>query len=62
VDNYSPEFREIKEGWLAISPPDCPYSIGVVGHDRDEARRKFVVALEAWEELHEQAATEKAQA
>lgn len=56
-----PEFRETKEGWLATSPPDFPHPIGVVGIDRDEARRKFVVALEAWEELHEQAAAERAE-
>jgi len=51
-----PDVRESPGGWLAASPADYPYRIGVLGDDRDEARRKFVAALDAWEELHERAA------
>jgi hypothetical protein len=39
-------------GWLAVSPPDYPYRIGVVGLTEDEARQRFSIALAEWEELH----------
>ncbi len=44
-------------GWLACSPPDYPYRIGVVGADLEEARQKFAAAVVAWEELHQRAET-----
>lgn len=52
-----PDLRDTPSGWLASSPPDYPYRIGVVGQTEEEARRRFVVALAAWSELHERAAT-----
>lgn len=53
-----PAIRESALGWLAVSPLDYPYRIGVVGEDREEARRRFAAALAAWEELHERATQE----
>jgi predicted RNase H-like HicB family nuclease len=48
-----PEIRETPAGWMAYSPPDFPYRIGVVGETREEARGRFTDALEAWRELEE---------
>lgn len=45
-------------GWLAVTPTDHPYRIGVVGKDEDEARRRFTAAFAAWEELHDRAEAE----
>lgn len=53
-----PDVREAAVGWLATSPPDFPYRIGVVGESRDEAYRRFVAALARWEELHERVQAE----
>jgi hypothetical protein len=50
-----PEILQGPNGYLAVTPPDHPYRIGVVGADEDEARRRFVSAFAAWEELHERA-------
>lgn len=45
-------------GWLATTPPDHPYRIGVVGQDELDARRRFAAAFAAWEELHDRAEAE----
>lgn len=50
-----PEVYEAAIGWLATTPADHPYRIGVVGGSEEEARRRFVAAMAAWEELHERA-------
>lgn len=50
-----PRLLESPLGWLAVSPADYPYRIGVVADDPAEARRRFAAALEAWAELHERA-------
>ena len=42
-------------GYMAITPSDHPYRIGVVGADPDEARRRFTAAFAAWEELRARA-------
>ncbi len=47
-----PDFKAIPSGVLALTPLDHPYKVGVVGTDRDEARRRFTAAMAAWEELH----------
>ena len=48
-----PDIIQARAGVLATSPPDYPYRIGVIGHDEDEARRRFTAALARWGELHE---------
>ena len=53
-----PDIQEAAVGWLATTPRDHPYRIGVVGESRDEAYRRFVAAFAAWEELHERAQAE----
>lgn len=40
--------------WLAVSPGDFPYRIGVVGNTPDQAKHAFKVAVEAWAALAEQ--------
>lgn len=50
-----PDVREAHVGWLATTPRDHPYRIGVVGETREEAQRRFVAAFAAWEELQERA-------
>jgi hypothetical protein len=52
-----PELRESSSGWLASSPPEYPYRIGVVGGSPDEARDLFQDALDAWGELHSRVVT-----
>lgn len=42
--------------FLAVTPRDHPYRIGVLGWSVDEAQRRFVSAFAAWEELHARAA------
>lgn len=58
VRQCEPEMRKAFKGWLATTPRDHDYRIGVVGDTEDEARRRFVAALAAWEELHERAEAE----
>jgi len=53
-----PDIRATPFGYLAATPRDHPYRVGVVGEDRDEARRRFGYAMEAWNELHERRAAE----
>ena len=36
------------EGYLAISPPDCPVRIGVEGGSEIEARERFHASLDKW--------------
>lgn len=48
-----PDVREARSGWLATTPPEYPYRIGVVGGDPDEARERFQAALDAWRTLHD---------
>ncbi len=52
-----PNIQRAAIGWLAVTPPDHPYRIGVVGADENEARRRFAAAFSAWEELHDRAET-----
>lgn len=40
-------------GWMATTPRDHPYRVGVVGDSEDQARRRFADAMFAWRELHE---------
>ena len=53
-----PEVKESAIGWLAVTPRDHPYRIGVVGASEEEARRRFDSAFLAWDELHERALAE----
>ena len=58
-----PELQEIKGGrWLARTPRDHPYRIGVVGDTEEEAQRRFAGAMAAWEDLHEHAVQERQRA
>lgn len=50
-----PDVMPIAAGWIATTPADHPYRIGVVGDDADQARRRFDAAFAAWEELHDRA-------
>lgn len=50
-----PDVCEAAVGWLAVTPRDHPYRIGVIGASEDEARRRFVAAFAAWQELHDRA-------
>ena len=49
----------VRAGWLAKAPPDFPYRIGVIGSDKDEARRRFTAALVTWGELHDRVENER---
>lgn len=46
-----PEVRTSRAGWMATTPTDHPWRIGVVGASEEEARRRFSYAFAAWEEL-----------
>lgn len=48
-----PDLVEAAGGWLAVTPADHPYRIGVVGETKEEARRRFAGELAAWSELHD---------
>jgi hypothetical protein len=48
-----PDLREAVSGWLATTPPDHPYRIGVIGVTEQEAQRRFAAAFAAWVELHD---------
>jgi hypothetical protein len=50
-----PDVVEFHSGWMATTPPDHPYRVGVVGKTEDEARRRFTAAMAAWQELHDRA-------
>ncbi len=50
-----PDVRPCPVGYLATTPADHPYRIGVVGVDADQARRRFAAEFAAWEELHARA-------
>lgn len=47
-----PRVTEVREGWLASTPPEHQYRVGVVGQNREEALERLMAAMEAWEELH----------
>jgi hypothetical protein len=53
-----PDLNESSVGWLASSPPDYPYRIGVVGRGPDDAKRRFQDAVAAWGELHDRGTNE----
>jgi hypothetical protein len=53
IRRCEPDFKTIPSGVMALTPRDHPYKVGVVGTDRDEARRRFAAAMAAWEELHD---------
>lgn len=46
-----PDVRRTPSGYLATTPREHPYRIGVIGDDKEEAKRRFVRALAFWEEL-----------
>lgn len=48
-----PDIRQAATGWLATTPPEHPYRIGVKGNTREDAERRFTYALGKWKELHE---------
>ncbi len=50
-----PDILQGQSCWLAVTPRDHPYRIGVMGASEEEARRRFGAALAAWSELHERA-------
>ena len=58
MEHCEPVIKEGPIGWLAVTPHDYPYRIGVVGNSVEEAKNLFDVELAAWEELHERAIQE----
>lgn len=38
-------------GWLALTPPDSPWRIGVLGADATDAREHFAEALGRWDAI-----------
>ena len=54
-----PVMRSISAGWLAASPPEYPYRIGVTGSSQEEALRLFAEAVTAWRELHSRPLAER---
>ena len=53
-----PIVRETRIGYLATTPLDHSHRIGAAGGIAEEAIRRFWIAFEAWEELHERAQAE----
>ena len=47
-----PLVTEVRTGWLACTPPDHAYRVGVIGSSREDAVRNFEVAMNAWAQLH----------
>lgn len=52
VTRCEPDYRQTPTGVLASTPRDHPYRIGVLGTDREEAKRRFDHALDAWTALN----------
>lgn len=50
----TPVVRPARCGWLATTPPEHPFRIGVIGADEGEARVKFKDELRAWAALRDQ--------
>ena len=46
-----PQLIKTESRWLALSPPDARFHVGVVGADEDEARRRLAQELAAWDRL-----------
>lgn len=57
IQPCEPNLVAATTGWLATTPRDHPYRIGVIGDTQEEAHRRFVAAVAAWQELHDR--TEK---
>ena len=51
VLQIKPELFPAPNGWLAVSGPDSPLRIAVIGASEDEALARFTEALEAWARL-----------
>jgi hypothetical protein len=49
-----PVVRPVRGGYLALTPPEFPYRIGVFGKGEKEAREGFEIELTSWEELRNQ--------
>lgn len=58
LDPCEPELRETSSGWLASSPPEYPYRIGVLGRTPQDAECRFQEALANWGELHARSAAD----
>ncbi len=52
-ETCKPDLIKAEVGWLATTPTDHPYRVGVVGATEAEVRTRFRSAMAAWEELHE---------
>lgn len=59
IETCEPEIFEGPAGWLATTPPAHSHRIGVVGATREEARRRFLLAMEAWRQLDERVEAER---
>jgi hypothetical protein len=57
-----PNLRRTPSGWLATTPRDHPYRIGVTGSTKDDALRRFVAEFAAWEELHDRGESDQSPA
>ncbi|MGA2307814.1 MAG: hypothetical protein ABSH29_27045 [Acidimicrobiales bacterium] len=56
METCSPELRPCADRagrWLAATPADYPYRIGVVGTTPEQAQQRFQAAMAAWAELHD---------
>jgi len=49
-----PLVKPVRGGYLALTPPEFPYRIGVRGLDEIEVREKFEEELAAWERLRDE--------
>ncbi len=54
----TPQVVSTPGGWLASSPSDFPYRIGVVAPSSREATDRFAEALDRWHRLHDAASAD----
>jgi hypothetical protein len=52
IQPCEPDLQSIQGGVLALTPPEHPYRVGVLGETPAAARDRFAAAMAAWEELH----------
>jgi hypothetical protein len=59
IPNCTPELRRCPNGWLAVTPAEHPYRIGVIGHTEEDAKSAFSTEMDAWRDLHDYAQAER---
>lgn len=55
LKDVQPVVTRTRRGWIATTPRDHSYRIGVTAASEDEARRCFARALDGWRALHKRA-------